>query len=122
MKSGELQELLLSILHKNRLMSVRDILKETEEATGREYAYTTIATTLTRLAKKDMVKSTDKKTSNKIIKWYSINEEAIKGEVDNMLTGLVTRFGAVGIKHLADVFNEGITAKELEEIRREFEV
>ena len=121
MKSGSLQHLVLNTLREKDILSVREILEHINRQTNKNYAYTTISTTLSRLEKKGVVQSQIRDVKGRKAKIFEIQENAPQKEIQTMLSTLISRFGTKGIRHLGGVFNENLSEEEIEAIRKEFE-
>ncbi len=121
MKSGELTQLLLTVIRTKGPISIREVLKKINAITGNDYAYSTIATIVKRITKKNMVYTTELKKHGRLIYQYSFRNEVPKEEIATILQSLISKFGLVGIRHLGQVFNEKLTEDELLEIKKQFE-
>ena len=121
MKPGRLQELVISVLREKHPLSVREILAIINKQTKNIYAYSTIATTLSRLDKKGFVSSYLEEIHGRTMKLYQLRIDAPNVEVNNILRNLISKFGLVGVKHLGEVFNENISDNEIESIKAKFE-
>lgn len=123
MKSGELQKLILQqlALFSERYVSTREILHKINEITNKDYAYTTISTTLSRLVKKKLVIFEIQMKKGKKYKGYKLNNEATRFEIQSNLQQFVTRFGMIGVRHLGQIFNTDLSENELKEIQKMFD-
>ncbi len=121
MKSGELTQLVLTVIRTEGPTNIREILKKINAMTGNDYAYSTIATIVKRLSKKKMINSTEVKKNGRLIYQYSFREEAPREEIATILQSIIGRYGLVGIRHLGQVFNEKLSEDELLEIKKQFE-
>ncbi|OLS22277.1 MAG: hypothetical protein HeimC3_31540 [Candidatus Heimdallarchaeota archaeon LC_3] len=122
MKPGHLQESVISVLRTKSPMSVREILAFVNKQTKNQYAYSTIATTLSRLEKKRFVLSYSEEIHGRSMKLFELQPDAPNVEVNNILQNLISKFGLVGVKHLGQVFKENISKEEIEEIKQKFEI
>ncbi len=118
MKPGDLKGIALQALNNLGKAKVREILVEVERLADKKYAYTTIATILTRLEKEGIIRSEKNNGKIKSVKFYSLNQSAHKNEVNSFLKSLYTKFGMVGVKHLGDVLNADLTEEDLDKIRK----
>ncbi len=121
MKSGDLQRLVISTLRSHNALSVREILIKINEKTGKEYAYTTISTTLQRLEQKEIVKSKIGTFHGRSMKLFEIQEDAPRKEARKVIGNMISQFGISGVKHLSEVFTHQLTDDDLERIRKEFQ-
>ncbi len=121
MKFGGLQRLVISTLRNNNSLSVREILIRINKKTGKDYAYTTISTTLQRLEQKEIVKSKMGKFHGRSLKLFEIQEDAPRKEVRKVIGNMISQFGVTGVKHLSEVFSQQLTDDDLERIKKEFQ-
>ena len=108
------QEVVASLRRLNRAPTgaVLDDLR----SRGVDVAYTTVATILTRLHEKGLVKRVKERRgrAERLVYEYSDIEDAY---IDQLLAGLSRTFGRAGVVHLAERVEE-LTPEDLERLRR----
>ncbi len=96
---GSLEREIISVLERERDATTRDVLAELRRR-GRDVAYTTVSTILTRLHAKGLVdrRAESFRGGERFV--YSYKD--IEGEyIDSLLGGLLSTFGTRGVVHLA---------------------
>lgn len=118
MRSGELKDIVTEALQLGGESSVRDVVERVEKISGKDYAYTTIATILQRLEDDGILISEKKKLEKRKKKYYRIRDEAPKEEAETFLKSFLAKFGSVGVRHLGEVMASDFSDEEIEELRR----
>jgi len=112
---GPLEREIVSVLKDRGEATARDVLSDLRRR-GKEVAYTTVSTILTRLHAKGLVERRGepfKGGERFIYRYKDIEREYI----DSLLGGLVAAFGSHGVAHLAERL-EGLSENDLEKLRR----
>lgn len=118
MKSGDLKDIVIAELDPKIGLSVKDIIKNVNRISNKEYAYTTIATVLTRLEKQNLVVSQKARIEGRTINLYYLSESGYKKEIENQLSIVVNRFGFGGVKHLANLLDAEIDLDDMKELEQ----
>lgn len=112
---GSLEREVISVLESRREATTRDVLNELRYR-GKEVAYTTVSTILTRLHGKGLVGRRNEpfRGGERFVYAYKDIEREY---IDSLLDGLATAFGADGVVHLARRL-EALSREDLEALRR----
>lgn len=111
---GPLEREVISVLKTREEATTRDVLLELRRG-GKEVAYTTVSTILSRLHAKGLIER--RSEAFKGGERYVYRYKDIEGEyIDSLLGGLVSAFGARGIVHLAERL-DGLSPSDLQKLR-----
>ncbi|MHA2032548.1 MAG: BlaI/MecI/CopY family transcriptional regulator [Candidatus Kariarchaeaceae archaeon] len=121
MKTDDLKAKVLGALI-NEKKTVRQIMDDLNESSPKQYAYTTLATTLTRLDNEGVVTSTNISKHGRKQKLFTITKDAHKKEVTRMLRGLFIKFGPMGVRHLGEVLDTELDEKDVDSIKKKLEL
>lgn len=112
---GPLERAVVSVLEHRKEATTRDVLLELRSR-GKDVAYTTVSTILTRLHAKGLIgrRSEAFKGGTRFVYQY----KDIEGDyIDTLLGGLVTTFGENGVVHLAQRL-DGLTPDDVQRLRQ----
>ncbi|MHA2028842.1 MAG: BlaI/MecI/CopY family transcriptional regulator [Candidatus Kariarchaeaceae archaeon] len=122
MKPGDLRDIVISELNTEIGLSIKEITKNVNEKSKKDYAYTTIATVLTRLENQKIIEARKAKINGRKINLYYLSEQGFKKEVQKQLQNVILKFGAGGVKHLGELLDTEIDEKDLESIQKRLDV
>jgi predicted transcriptional regulator len=100
---GPLEQDVMDVVWRMRDVTVRDV--HAELAAGREIAYTTVMTTMSRLARKGMLLRDTADLAHRYRPVVSRDQYA-RGAVGDVLTWLLERYPEPAVAYLADVVDE----------------
>jgi predicted transcriptional regulator len=121
-KPGDLRDIVISELNTEIGLSIKEITKNVNEKSKKDYAYTTIATVLTRLENQKIIEARKAKINGRKINLYYLSEQGFKKEVQKQLQNVILKFGAGGVKHLGELLDTEIDEKDLESIQKRLDV
>ena len=113
LKAGDLKALVIRILHQKGPSTVNGVNQIILFDYQRKYAYTTIATILSRLEKEGIMKSEARTINKRRVKIFSLRSDACKEEVTNFLENLFTKFGTAGFKHLGKILDTEMSEDQI---------
>ncbi len=122
MKPGDLRDIVISELNTEIGLSIKEITKTVNEKSKKDYAYTTIATVLSRLENQNIIESRKAKINGRKINLYYLLEQGFKKEVQKQLQNVILKFGVGGVKHLGELLDTEIDEKDLESIQKRLDV
>jgi len=112
---GPLEREVVWVLKSREQATIRDVLAELRTR-GKDVAYTTVSTILTRLHSKGLIER--RSESFKGGERYVYRYKDIEGEyIDSLLGGLVSAFGTRGVVHLARRL-EGLSSTDIDRLRQ----
>lgn len=118
MKSGDLRNIVVSELNTEIGLSIKDIAKKVNKKSENEYAYTTIATVLSRLENQKIIEVRKAKINGRKINLYYLSEQGFKTEIKNQLQNVIIKFGIGGVKHLGELLDTEIKDEDIESIQK----
>lgn len=111
---GPLEREVVSVLKDRREVTARDVLLSLRDR-GKDVAYTTVSTILTRLHAKGLIER--RSEAFKGGERYVYAYKDIEGEyIDSLLGGLVSAFGERGVAHLAERL-DGLSPADVRKLR-----
>ncbi len=121
-KHGDLRDIVTSELNTEIGLSIKEITKNVNEKSDKEYAYTTIATVLSRLQNQNIIEARKAKINGRKINFYYLSEQGFKKEVQKQLQNVILKFGVGGVKHLGELLDTEIDVKDLESIQKRLNI
>ena len=118
MKPGDLRDIVISELNTEIGLSIKEITGNVNEKSNKEYAYTTIATVLSRLEHQNIIEARKAKINRRKINLYFLSEQGFKKEVKKQLQNVILKFGVGGVKHLGELLDTEIDETDLESIQK----
>ncbi len=118
MKSGDLRDIVVSELNTEIGLSIKEITRTINEKSEKKYAYTTIATVLSRLENQNIIEARKAKINGRKINLYYLSEQGFKTEIKNQLQNVILKFGVGGVKHLGELLDTEIEEKDLVSIQK----
>ncbi|MCE7734387.1 MAG: BlaI/MecI/CopY family transcriptional regulator [Candidatus Heimdallarchaeota archaeon] len=122
MKPGDLRDIVIGELNTQIGLSIKEITKNVNEKSDKEYAYTTISTVLSRLETQKIIEARKAKINGRKINLYYLSEQGFKKEVQKQLQNVILKFGVGGVKHLGELLDTEIDEKDLESIQKRLDV
>ena len=122
MKSGDLRDIVVSELNTEIGLSIKEITKKVNIKSIKEYAYTTIATVLSRLENQKIIEARKAKINGRKINLYYLSEQGFKTEIKNQLQNVILKYGAGGVKHLGELLDTEIKDEDLESIQKRLDL
>ncbi|MHA2276991.1 MAG: BlaI/MecI/CopY family transcriptional regulator [Candidatus Kariarchaeaceae archaeon] len=118
MKPGDLRDIVIAELNTEIGLSIKEITKKVNKKSDRIYAYTTIATVLSRLENQKIIEARKAKINGRKINLYYLSEQGFKNEIKQQLQNVILKFGAGGVKHLGELLDAEIDEDDLESIQK----
>ena len=118
MKSGDLRDIVISELNTEIGLSIKEITKKVNEKSSKDYAYTTIATVLSRLENQKIIEARKAKINGRKINLYYLSEQGFKTEIKNQLQNVILKYGVGGVKHLGELLDTDINDEDIELIQK----
>lgn len=122
MKPGDLRDTVIGELNTDIGLSIKEITKLVNVRSNKDYAYTTIATVLSRLENQSIIEARKAKINGRNINLYYLSEQGFKKEVQKQLQNVILKFGVGGVKHLGELLDTEIDEKDLESIQKRLDV
>ncbi len=111
---GPLEREVIFALENHGEATTRDVLLELRQR-GKDVAYTTVSTILTRLHAKGLIER--RSEAFKGGERYVYRYKDIEGEyIDSLLGGLMSAFGTRGVAHLAEKL-DGLSREDVQRLR-----
>jgi predicted transcriptional regulator len=117
-KPGDLRDIVIAELNTEIGLSIKEITKKVNKKSDRIYAYTTIATVLSRLENQKIIEARKAKINGRKINLYYLSEQGFKNEIKQQLQNVILKFGAGGVKHLGELLDAEIDEDDLESIQK----
>ncbi|MHA2099974.1 MAG: BlaI/MecI/CopY family transcriptional regulator [Candidatus Kariarchaeaceae archaeon] len=118
MKPGDLRDIVIAELNTEIGLSIKEITNKVNKKSDRIYAYTTIATVLSRLENQKIIEARKAKINGRKINLYYLSEQGFKNEIKQQLQNVILKFGAGGVKHLGELLDAEIDEDDLESIQK----
>jgi predicted transcriptional regulator len=117
-KPGDLRDIVIAELNTEIGLSIKEITNKVNKKSDRIYAYTTIATVLSRLENQKIIEARKAKINGRKINLYYLSEQGFKNEIKQQLQNVILKFGAGGVKHLGELLDAEIDEDDLESIQK----